>query len=414
MVSARHTRGLFSERTSQDSSPNAVFAAWSACEQAGRARVDLTCVNPTQLGLGPSLTDAVHALVQASRPHSADERPTPRSGRPTLSCYEPDPFGSSDARDFLGRHLQVKPERLLLTSSTSEAYALLLKMLCDPGDEILVPAPSYPLFDFLATFEGVKAIPYRLFWDYGWQIDFGSIARAANAQPRAIVVVSPNNPTGNYLTAQDFEALLDLELPLIVDEVFESYAIAPPPFRARPRSANRGLVFSLGGLSKESLLPQWKLAWTHVAGSEACVPEALERLSLLGDTFLSPAAAVQCVLPELVIAGSAARRSAMARIGENLHVARTLANGTAVTLLEPEGGVYLVVRVPNTQTDEEWAVALIAQPLALHVHPGAFFGFARNAHLVVSLLVPTATFQQGFRALVDTVQQACALPVRDL
>jgi alanine-synthesizing transaminase len=399
-----------------------MFEAWSMCLRTGGRCIDLTEVNPTRLGLLPVLTEALATLARdASDPLGTPEHRV-ATDEAQLSCslqsYEPEPLGSRRARAFLGAHFGVAPSHLMLTASTSEAYAMLFKLLGDAGDEILVPAPSYPLFDFLATFEGLKAIPYGLMRDQAWEIDLGSVDAAITEKTRAIVAVSPNNPTGNYLSQYGFEALLERNLPLIVDEVFEAYNLAPEPAsctishdssvqHAAPRTASSGLVFSLGGLSKECLLPQWKLAWTHVAGSDALRREALSRLELLGDTFLSPSVAVQHALPELFAAGAKIRDQALARIRHNLAVARALTKDSAVSVLEPEGGVYLVLRVPSTESDEEWGLRLLkpraGSGVAVHVHPGSFFGFTGGAYLVLSLLLRSEEFAEGLQLLVHTV-----------
>lgn len=376
----------FSARTAHDSAPNALYAALEARRSAREPVIDLTVANPTDpaLGLPYDGPRILHALSD------------PRALR-----YAPEPLGLESARAIIGRRVGVPSSRVLLTASTSEAYAFLFKLLAEPGDDVLVPAPSYPLFDFLTAFEHLRPVPYPLAFDGAWHIDFAAVRAAISPKTRAILVVSPNNPTGHTLTEADLEALLDLGLPLICDEVFESYPLHPPARPARLASAARGLVFSLRGLSKECALPQLKLAWTTVSGDEALVHEAMRRLELLGDTYLSVGAPVQHALPELLAATEATRDALCARLRENLEVIRRACAGTAVSALPVEAGWYVVLRLPETRGDEAWARAFL--DAGIYVHPGAFFGFSRGAYVVLSLLSPPQEFASAATALVHTV-----------
>ncbi len=376
----------FSARTAHDSSANALYAALEARRRAGKPVLDLTVANPTDpaLGLpydGPRILRAL--------------------GDPRALRYAPEPLGLESARAFIGSRVGVPPSRVLLTASTSEAYAFLFKLFAEPGDEVLVPAPSYPLFDFLTAFEHLRPVPYPVAFDGAWHIDFAALRACIGPKTRAILVVSPNNPTGHTLTEEDLEALLDLGLPLVCDEVFESYPLRPPARPARLGAASRGLVFSLRGLSKECALPQLKLAWTTVSGDDALVREAMRRLELLGDTYLSVGAPVQWALPELFAATETTREALRARLRENLATAVRTCAGTAVSALPVEAGWYVVLRLPETRTDEAWAGAFLEA--GIYVHPGAFFGFSRGAYVVLSLLSPPQEFASATAALVQTV-----------
>ncbi len=376
----------FSARTAHDSAPNALYAALEARRRAGAPVTDLTVANPTEPSLGLPYDGAriLRALGDARALH-----------------YAPEPLGLSSARALIGSRVGVPSAQVLLTASTSEAYSFLFKLLAEPGGEVLVPAPSYPLFDFLTAFEHVVPVSYPLAFDGAWHIDFAALRAAVSAKTRAILVVSPNNPTGHTLTEEDLEALLALDLPLICDEVFESYALRPVTRPARLHTVIRGLVFSLRGLSKECALPQLKLAWTTVSGDAALVAEAMRRLELLGDTYLSVGAPVQHALPELFAATEVTRNALRARLRENLAAVVRACAGTPVSALPVEAGWYVVLRLPETRSDEAWAGAFL--DAGIYVHPGAFFGFARGAYVVVSLLCRPQEFASAAAALVHTV-----------
>jgi aspartate/methionine/tyrosine aminotransferase len=411
---------LFSRRTDHSAEPDELHALYMHMRARGVDVISLTEVNPTRLGLAPAVDTALAALAAYEEGGaSPPERPHASLAERCVARYEPDPMGMLSARRTLAAHVSrdapkgtppVDPGHLFLTASTSETYSMLFRLLGDPGATFLVPSPSYPLFDFLARFDGVTLAPYNLYWDGSFRIDVGSIERARTPQTRGIIVVSPNNPTGSYLSPFEWQALLDLGLPVIVDEVFEHYDLTKPTsaenataMRAYPRGSERGLVFSMGGLSKDALLPQWKLAWTTVAGEASLRDEALRRLELLGDTYLSPGVAPQLAIQPLLHAGEATRRAAVARAQENLAVAEARCRGTAVTPLSPQGGAYLVLRVPHIQEGHAWAMALLEATPSVYVHPGEFFGFTGGAYLVLSLLALPQEFAKGLDALLHGI-----------
>jgi aspartate/methionine/tyrosine aminotransferase len=332
---------------------------------------------------------------------------------PRALTYEPDPRGLGSARQAIAEEwrdlgVSISAERVLLTASTSEAYGFLFKLLCDPGDEVLVPAPSYPLFEHLAGFEGVRSVPYALGFDGAWFIDFERLSRARSERTRAIIVVSPNNPSGHYLRRAELERLAELGLPLISDEVFASYALRRPPDAARSAlETDRTLVFALSGLSKLAALPQLKAAWIGVGGPEAAVGEALSRLELIADSYLSVGAPVQLALPELLRARASSEAHILDRLRANLGVLEHAVKDTPISVLPVEGGWYAVARLPRTQSEEAWALGLLREQRVL-AQPGYFYDFADEPFLVLSLLSPEAVFSLGVARLVEHVRRHCA------
>jgi aspartate/methionine/tyrosine aminotransferase len=307
--------------------------------------------------------------------------------------------------------LSASAERIALTCSTSEAYSLAFRLLCDPGDRVLVPRPSYPLLEHLARADGVELSPYRLAYDGAWHVDLADLReRAREPRVRALVCIHPNNPTGSFVSRAEASAFAELGLPIVSDEVFASYAFAPDPARmasllvaasgAGPRAP---LVLALGGLSKYAALPQLKLAWMIAAGREA--PEALARLEILADAYLSVATPVQHALPAIFASAHSARAAIRARLARHRDELASAVAGTAATLLHAEGGWYAVLRLPATRSDDEWALALLEQRGVL-VQPGWLYDFEGGPFAVLSLLTPEAVFAPGVRALVELVGES--------
>lgn len=371
-----------SRRAACETEPNALTRALDARHASGAPIVDLTVSNPTAVAL-PYAREAILAAI-------ADEG---------ALVYEPAPLGMPVARRSIAEMEGVPMDRVALTASTSEAYAMLLKLCCDPGDEVLVPAPSYPLFGPLATFEGVVPVPYRLAYDGAWHVDLPSVHAARTPRTRAVFCVSPNNPTGSVLTQPELDALSELDLPLVIDEVFASYM-----FVERPRAHTRRVpTFRLGGLSKLAALPQLKLAWMLIDGPDGDVVRAQRDLEWLSDAYLSCATPVQCALPRLLESASVTREAIRARTRRNLEALRAAARGTALTVLDVEGGWYACVRLPATRSEDAWCLELLARGTL--VHPGHFFDFDREAFVVVSLLAPPDELNRGIATLVDVVDR---------
>jgi alanine-synthesizing transaminase len=384
----------YSTRSSHQNVRNALTIARDALSSSGRPCLDLTVSNPTRAEL-PYDDAAILAALH-------DERSL---------VYEPEPFGLLSAREAIARELGVAiapPSRIVLTASTSEAYAFLFKLLCDPGDNVLVPQPSYPLFELLARFEEVQLVPYRLAYDGQWHVDTDSLRRAVGPHTRAILAVSPNNPTGSYIKREELASMTELGLPIVSDEVFASYAFEDDPRRAatvlEAAAAGTGaLVFALGGLSKLAALPQMKLAWIAAGGPDTIVQQALERLELIADSFLSVSTPVQHAAPSLLAARGPTERAIRERTRDNLATLRGLVGGgSAASVLNVEGGWYATVRLPRVQSEERWALDLLEKD-GVYTHPGHFFDFEDEAHVVVSLLTTREVFAEGVRRIVSRV-----------
>ena len=388
---------MFSSRLPAELAPNALSRAVERARRSGNAILDLTETNPTTVGL-PYPADLLESLAD------------PRSG-----TYRPDPLGAIDTReaiasDFARRGIAVDAARVVLTATTSEAYSLVFKLLSDPGDAVLVPQPSYPLFELLTRLDGVEAAAYRLRRADDWAIDRDSVGRAVTSKTRAILVVSPNNPTGSILRADDREWLVATarghDLALVSDEVFADYPIAPRPEATSLAGEPRVLTFTLGGLSKSVGLPQVKLAWILVSGPDALVTQALDRLALIADSYLSVSTPVQTAALRLLAGGRAVRDAIAVRIRRNLDQLRSVARAQpSLTVFTPEGGWSVVVRVPATETEEALVLRLLNDAGVL-VHPGYFFDFSEEAFLVLSLLPPPEVFDEAIRRIAATVQGA--------
>jgi len=305
---------------------------------------------------------------------------------------------------YASRGMAVERERILLTASTSEGYAYLFKLLTDPGDEVLVPRPSYPLFEFLATMERVAVRQYPLAYHGRWSIDVDGLAREVNGRTRAIVVVNPNNPTGSYLKRAELDAIArlcrDRGMALISDEVFADYDFGPDVNRVRSVSgAGECLAFAMSGLSKVAGLPQMKLGWIVAAGPDGLRREAFEKLEWIADTYLSVSTPVQCAAGALIRAGQDVQDQIRRRTRSNLDWLRTAVAGNAIGLLEVEGGWNAVLRVPRVRSEEEWTLELLERQDVL-IQPGFFYDFESEAFLVVSLLTREAEFREGIGRLL--------------
>ncbi|HZP06013.1 MAG TPA: pyridoxal phosphate-dependent aminotransferase [Terracidiphilus sp.] len=380
----------FSERTNWNTEETELARAHRRRIAAGLPIADLTASNPTRCGFTYPAS-----LLQALTDLRALD-------------YDPQPKGSLAAREaicgyYAGHGVRVSPEQIVLTTSTSEAYSFLFHLLCDPGDEILIPQPSYPLFDFLAGLCDVRLKAASLLYHDGWQIDIEALRRAITSQTRAIVLVHPNNPTGHFTKTWEAEELAGLcrkfSLALIVDEVFLDYAPAGASW-----SFAAGLdgvsVFVVSGLSKIAGLPQMKVAWIVAAAQNPDQAETLARLEIIADTFLSMNAPAQCALPAWLEARTAIQEQIRARVCTNLaELDRQLTRAPAVQRLKIEGGWYSVLRIPALAPDEATVLALLER--GVWVHPGYFFGFPASGWLVVSLLGPEEEFQAGVTTLVD-------------
>jgi len=388
---------MFAERARWDLTPNRLTTLLAAKRRAGVAILDLTESNPTRAGL-MAPTDLLAALAHAS-----------------AARYDPTPLGLAATRaavatDYRRRGVEVAPEHVLLTASTSEAYAFLFKLLCDPGDVVLIPRPSYPLFEHLAGLEAVGCAAYALAHDGEWHIDFGDLERQLASAPRAraIVVVHPNNPTGSYVKRDEAERLHDLAasrgLALVADEVFADFSFRDDA-RRQPSFAVEGpaLAFTLGGLSKCCGLPQLKLGWVVTSGPASLRREALARLEMVADTFRSVGTPVQVAAPEILARLPDLQRPLAERVHANLaELERQAPRAPAASVLSVEGGWYAILRVPATLSEEQRVLQLLEAHDVL-VHPGFFFDFPAEAYLVLSLLPEPAVFAEGLRRLLGAL-----------
>jgi len=387
---------MFSSRLPADLAPTPLARAMEIARLSGSDVIDLTETNPTRAGFAYPDLHTVFAGVD-------------------LAAYDPDPRGLAVARqaiaaDYARRGVRVDPDRILLTASSSESYAYLFKILCDPGDSVLVPVPSYPLFDHLAGLEAVRLVPYRLEYHDAWRLDADDLVGRLDDRVRAILVVSPNNPTGSVLRRGDRDRLAAIcaerQLALIGDEVFADFPIdAPSDWAVSVIDQPKALSVSLGGLSKSAGLPHLKLGWMALGGPDDLVEAALDRLELVADTYLSVGSPVQRATPRLLQLGSLVRDQIAARLSQNERTLRQAAAGyPACRVLPVEGGWSAVVRVPATRTDEEWALTLVERARVI-VFPGFFFDFERDGHLVVSLLVTPVDFERGITRLFETIDR---------
>jgi alanine-synthesizing transaminase len=388
----------FAARTDWAEEETAWSRALEARRRTGLPITDLTASNPTNCGFAY----AADLLADLSGEQAR--------------LYDPDPRGMLRAREAVcdyyrdhGAHTTAK--QIVLTTSTSEGYSWLFRLLCDPGDGVLIAQPSYPLFDLLATIDDVRLAPYSLLFDptgsHGWSLDLFALRQQITPRTRAIVVVHPNNPTGHYTSAAECAALMALcrehGLALIVDEVFLDYAF--PGHEAAVRSFAAGehgaLTFVLSGLSKIAALPQMKASWIVCAGPEQERREAMRRLEIIADTFLSMNAPVQHALPGWLIGRHTIQRQIRERVQQNLRVLdEAIAQEHGLERLACEGGWYATLRIPPGEDDEATAVRLL-EKRGLAVHPGGFFGFRERNRLVLSLLPQPAVFGTGVAALVE-------------
>jgi aspartate/methionine/tyrosine aminotransferase len=373
---------MLSRRTRWNAPPNRLAVARAERQRSGQDILDLTGSNPTQAGIAYPLDELADVMARASR-----------------APYDADPLGSLSAREALAAALSCHPDDLVITASTSEAYSFLFKLLCDSGDDVVTPVPSYPLLEHLAALEMVGLRPFALEFHRRWEIDAERVRKAMTPRSRAIIVINPNNPTGSFVSAAEQDALARLETPIISDEVFLDY---PLEGTGTTFARHDVLTFTLGGLSKSAGLPHYKLGWIRISGPPAAKQQALEGLELIADSFLSVSTAVQVALPDLLRIAPAIRRAIDGRTRQNLRTITPLCRARrAIQLLPVEGGWSAVLRMPRLESDEELALRLLDGGVL--VHPGYFFDFEAEGHLVVSLLTPQEIFGEGIRRISELV-----------
>lgn len=392
---------MFSSRFNWDLRTNRLTQNLESRRRAGAPILDLTESNPTRAGL----------VYPPAIQHAFQD--------PRMLLYEPAPAGLNEPREAVANYYAQRghpldPARVLLTASTSEAYAYLFKLLGNPGDQVMVPRPSYPLFEFLGNLESVEVLQYPLRYHGEWAIDMDALRAMISDRTRAVVLVNPNNPTGSYVKPHELDALVRLAaehgFALLSDEVFSDYALSQDEGRVKTLAGVEGcLAFSMSGLSKIVGLPQMKLGWIVVSGPQNLRTQAMERLEWIADTYLSVSTPVQYAASRLLDAGAVVQQQIRARTALNLGIAREVLSGSAANILMVEGGWYITVQVPRIQSEEEWTLGLLNSEDVL-VQPGFFFDFESEAFLVVSLLTAPEIFRKGITGLRRYVEQAFSQP----
>jgi len=384
---------MFASRTNWNLKPNRLAEALERHKASGRRLLDLSASNPTECGFRYDAAAIMRSLCA-----------------PASLQYHPDPKGLKSARQAVSDYYaengeQVSIDDLILTASTSEAYSFIFRLLCNPGDEILIPTPGYPLFDFLADVNDVQLIRYPLFYDHGWHIDMHALKQAITPRTRGVIVVHPNNPTGHFTKAEETAQLNQIcsanQMAIIADEVFLDFSLGAPQ---KSFVGNAGaLTFTMSGISKISGLPQMKFAWLAVNGTEAKRREALARLEMIADTYLSLNAPIQLAAPTLLKQRIAFQQQITVRVRKNLlELDAQLEEKQGVGRLIVEGGWYAVLRVPATRPDEELALELLEKH-DVYLHPGHYYDFPSDGYLVVSLITPEQDFEEGLRRVLAAV-----------
>ena len=392
------TQSMFSSRTNWPLTPNRLSKLLRERRARGLPILDLTESNPTHCGFafnGEEILAPFH--------------------NPRALTYEPDPRGLRTGREAVAQYysergVHLDPDQIFLTASTSEAYSFVFRLLANPGDKILAPQPSYPLFDFLGTLNDVEVLPYPLVYDDGWQVDLEALASRWESRVRAVLVVHPNNPTGSYIRTRERDRMIEICHPsgaaIIADEVFADYGLAADPERMVTHAQNsEALTFTLSGLSKICALPQMKLGWIVVTGPPELRSQAQARLEVIADTYLSVSAPVALATPAWLAHRHAIQSQILERVQANLRkLDELLTPSLPVSRLKVEGGWYAILRVPSTRSDEDWAAELLTQD-GVSVHPGHFYDFPSEGFLILSLLPTREVFED---ALGKVISRICA------
>lgn len=387
---------MFSARTDWPVAPTQLAKRLSALRRSGAELLDLTESNPTRCGF---LYD--------------EERIREALSAAQVMDYDPVPRGIRSARDAVARYYEeigspTSADRIFLTSSSSEAYSWCFRLLCEPGDEILAPQPSYPLFSYLADLADVKLTHYPLLYDHGWSIDMEALAKAITPRTKAVLLVSPNNPTGSILKSKERDMLVRLslrnEFAIIADEVFLDYVWSEETKAETLNTRGLSLTFTISGLSKMSALPQMKLGWIVIRGPVGPDAAAAARLEVIADTYLSASTPTQVAAPVLIEQRKLIQPQILDRIAQNLaYLDSKLGGDSPVSRLQAEGGWYAVLRAPASSTDDEWALFLL-ETAGVQVHPGHLFGFDGEARLVISLIPPPEVFRPAVDRLVEAIR----------
>ena len=383
----------FASRTDWNLTSNPLTQFLKERQATGIPILDLTASNPTRCSFNYPIQEISKALTQSQS-----------------FIYEPHPKGHVEARNAIAAYyeemgIQLNPEHIFLTASTSEAYSFIFRLITNPGDSILVPQPGYPLFDFLCTLNDIELTPYPLIYEKNWHIDFETLSKSIQPRTKAILLVHPNNPTGSYIRTAEKHAFVSLakenKLSLISDEVFFDYPLKHESKKFHSfAGSSEVMTFTLNGLSKMAALPQMKLAWIVVTGPKEISQKAVSRLEIITDTFLSVNTPTQVALSEILKNRKFIQNQILKRLHENEKFLRNLIkNFPACEYLESEGGWYVILKMPKTKTDEEWALELLKKQGVL-VHPGHFYNFDDEGHLVISLLPSPEIFVEGMNKIL--------------
>jgi aspartate/methionine/tyrosine aminotransferase len=383
---------MFAARTNWKLTANRFAEAQARVRATGREVLDLTASNPTQVGLHYDTQAILASLVSEQALRYAPEAKGLLTARQAVAQYYRERDGT-----------RIDPESAFLTTSTSEAYSFVFRLLCEPSDEILVPAPSYPLFEFLADIQDVHLVPYPLIYDHGWQIDLHVLEQAITPRTRAVIVVHPNNPTGSFVKPHEAASLSGIcaryQLAILADEVFLDFALDGMTRQSFARDQN-ALTFTLSGLSKIAALPQMKLAWIVASGPQGVTQQAISRLEVIADTYLSVNTPIQLAAPTMLEQRHSIQRQLNGRVLANLaELDRRLAEEQGIERLDVEGGWYAVLRVPVIRSDEDLAIELLEREGIL-VHPGHFYDFPRDGYLVLSLITSHDEFADGVKRVL--------------
>ncbi|RPI05182.1 MAG: pyridoxal phosphate-dependent aminotransferase [Ignavibacteriae bacterium] len=389
---------MFSSRTEWNTTPNQLTALAAAKRMKGEVLLDLSESNPTRCGFTYPEKEILAALAA-----------------PASMCYSPEPRGALSARTaiaeyYASRGSVIAPEQVLLTASTSEAYSFIFKLLCNQGDEVVIPKPSYPLLEYLCQLNDTALRQYRLMYDGEWHIDFESLQSAMSGRARAVVLIHPNNPTGSFLKQQEFDRVCalaaDHRCAVIVDEVFQPYGFSHNDHRAKMFAQQPPvLLFALTGISKLLGLPQLKLSWIVVSGNPVHTAEAMDRLDIIADTYLSVNTPVQIALPRLLSLASSLEHQIRERVQTNYRSLQTIFLNSLSSVFHVEGGWYAILRFPQMKSDDQWAEEILDR-LNIVVQPGHYYGLEEKSCLVLSLLPEAELFHDAAATICKFLHDA--------
>ena len=387
---------MFSKRTQWTTIPNRISLLVEQKRRRGETIIDLTESNPTICGFDYPEKEILSALSQES-----------------VMKYKPEPRGLLQAREALSAYytsfgIYINPEQIVFTSSTREAYSFLFKLLCNVGDNVLIPRPSYPLLEFLSQINDIEPKQYRLIYDGEWHIDFESLKMNLTNRTKAILLVHPNNPTGSYITQKEFDEICNLaaehQCAIIIDEVFLPYSInSDNPKQYILEIPDSVLTFSLNGISKLIGLPQLKLSWIIIQGNSQFRAEVLNRLDILTDTFLSVNTPVQFALPTLLKYAPDIQKQILSRIRSNYTSLLNCFAQSKGSILNTEGGWYGILKLPQKQSDEDLILEFLMKANIL-LFAGHLFELEQHSTVITSLLPPTNTLQEALREIFHIVE----------